>query len=379
MNTFYKSFAIAFISILLFSCSSGYKALKKGDYYKATVEAVEKLRDNSHSEKAQYVLLKAYPLAQKAALREIEFASTGNEQNKYEIIVAQYERLNYMAEIINNCPMASELVKETPTYPSELSEAKINAAEEAYDMGLKALNAGTFTNARLAYQYFIKANKYNYGYKDVLNLINESKEAATLHVVLEQPLLNANYQVSPTYFYDKLASDMMNTVGARLIRYYTFNEAESTCQLRVNQYISIDFRSFAIGEVTHKKQTINMKRDSVPVYEKGRNGETKVVYITAKAQYINNLNEIPARGIITVSIYSGTNKLVQQQTYSHDYVWSTEWGKYYGDDRALTEQQRKMCRLDPQPYPENQWFFDQCNNPLYTKVLTYLKSYYKKY
>ena len=62
------------IILLVVSCSTGYNSLKRGDYYQATLDAVEKLRMSPKSEKAQLVLQKAYPLAKQNALREIENA-----------------------------------------------------------------------------------------------------------------------------------------------------------------------------------------------------------------------------------------------------------------------------------------------------------------
>jgi hypothetical protein len=61
MKKIYKLLFLLAVTMLTFACSSGYKAMKKGDYYKAVIDAVDKLRSSPRSDKAGYVLTKAYP------------------------------------------------------------------------------------------------------------------------------------------------------------------------------------------------------------------------------------------------------------------------------------------------------------------------------
>ena len=88
------NFSILSIMIVLLAASCNYasKAYKNGDYYRATINAIDKLRSKPNNEKAQKVLLDAYPLAQKTAMREIDNANLRNDVNKYDIMVTQYSR-----------------------------------------------------------------------------------------------------------------------------------------------------------------------------------------------------------------------------------------------------------------------------------------------
>jgi len=148
MKTFSKIAILSLLTIFVISCSSGYKAYKQGDYYKACIDAVDKLRTSPGSDKAQYVLQKTYPLAQQTALREIENALLRNDQNNYETVVFQYERLNELANNIYACPKANQLIPSPKQYPAELSDARQKAADQIYNMATKALNAGTLRKAR---------------------------------------------------------------------------------------------------------------------------------------------------------------------------------------------------------------------------------------
>ena len=100
MKKIYKLLFLLAVTMLTFACSSGYKAMKKGDYYKAVIDAVDKLRSSPRSDKAGYVLTKAYPMAVKAAERDIAAAIASNHQTAYETVVYEYERINQMANAI---------------------------------------------------------------------------------------------------------------------------------------------------------------------------------------------------------------------------------------------------------------------------------------
>ena len=124
------------ISILLVatSCSSGYRAYKKGDYYKAAFDAVDHLKSSPNSDKAEFVLTKTYPLALQMAQREIEKAKLNNSPNNYEDVVYHYEKINQLADNIYRTPAANRVIAKPTEFPAELSEARKVAAGQVYEI-----------------------------------------------------------------------------------------------------------------------------------------------------------------------------------------------------------------------------------------------------
>ena len=144
MKKFNSFVAIGLIALLATTaCNTAQKAYRKGDYYKATIEAIARLRSKPDDSKAQTVLLNAYPMAQKTALREIENANVRDDLDKYDIMVYQYSRLNNIANQIYACPKAFELIPRPAEYQAEISEAKKKAAELLYNLGETALSYRT--------------------------------------------------------------------------------------------------------------------------------------------------------------------------------------------------------------------------------------------
>ena len=378
MKKIYKLLFLLAVTMLTFACSSGYKAMKKGDYYKAVIDAVDKLRSSPRSDKAGYVLTKAYPMAVKAAERDIAAAIASNSQTAYETVVYEYERINQMANAIYKTPRANELIPEPVTYHAELTAAREKAAAQFYDLGLRALDAGTLEQGRYAYQFFNKTNEFHYGYRDVLNLIEEARFAATLRVVVEKPLTGRSYQLSADFFSDELMSEVSQYLRKRFIRFYNFYEYQQNRELQPHQFLVLNFEDFSIGNVRDTKNTVEMKSDSVKVGTATVNGKKVDVYNVVTARYHTYRREIKSGGVLSVRIFDGQNRLIQQRNFAGEYVWYTTWASYNGDERALTAEQKNSINRQPQIPPSHQQLFVEFTKPIYSQAVSYIKSYYNR-
>lgn len=369
-----------FILLIATACSTGSSSYKHGDYYKACLESIERLRSNPKNNKSQSVLVSAYPLAKKTAQREIDNALLANGTDKYDVVVYQYERLNQLADQIFNCPKALELIPQPAEYVAELSKAKQMAADQSYELGIKALNVGTLDQSRIAYQYFQNSNKYVSGYKDVLSKIDEARYYATLRVIVQKPYTNANFQYSADFFYNNLIAEIRKNSQNRFIRYYTQEEAHKENMKNPHQYIVLNFEDFSVGNIRETSNTTDIKRDSVKVGTVKVEGKTYNSYNTVKAKLTTSRREISSGGILSLRILDAqNNQEVQRRNFTGSYVWNTSWANFKGDDRALTEEQKRMCNREPQTPPSQQDLFIEFTKPIYSQAVSYVRSVYSKY
>ncbi len=379
MKHFSKLLFLISVILIIVSCSSGSKSLKRGDYYQATIDAVEKLRMSPKSEKAQLVLQKAYPLAEQNALREIENAKLRNDVSNYETIVYQYERLNKMAADIYASPRANELIQRPTEYHAQLSEARNMAADQYYNLGNKALNIGTIDQSRLALKFFQQANSFSYGYKDVLNMMEEAKFQSTLRIAFEKPRTSPNYQLSADFFSDNLIADISKRFENKLIRFYNFDEYSNNSKISPHQYLVLNFEDFSVGNVYDTKNTIEVKSDSVKVGTATIQGKKVDVYNTVTAKFNTYRREIKSRGILSVKIFDNQDKLIQQRNFTGEYVWFTTWANFNGDERALSQAQKQASNQTPQIPPPHQALFIEFTKPIYTQAYNYIYSFYNRY
>jgi hypothetical protein len=371
---------LCFIAIIATACSTGSTSYKHGDYYKACLESIDRLRSNPKSSKSQSVLVTAYPLAKKTALREIDNALLANQPDKYDILVFQYERLNQLADQIYSCPKAYELIPQPTEYVSELSKAKQMAADQAYELGTKALNLGTLDQARVAYQYFQNANRYVNGYKDALKKMSDARFYATLRVIVQKPYTNANFQYSADFFYSNLLNEIRQNSQNRFVRYYTPEEARKENMKTPHQYIVLNFEDFSVGNVRESTNTTDQKRDSVIVGTVKVDGKTYNSYNTVKARLTTFRREISSGGVLSLRIIDAqNNQELQRQNLTGTYVWHTSWANFKGDDRALSDEQKRMCNREPQVPPSEQDLFIEFTKPIYSQAVSYIRSAHSRY
>jgi hypothetical protein len=381
MKKTYHLLVFSIIALFISACTTGHMAYQKGDYYKACMEAVEHLRSNPNSDKSQYVLTSSYPLALKDALREIANAKLANGTNQFDVLVYQYDKMNQLANAIYHCPKANKLIPQPTEYIAELSSAKQMAADQAYEMGIKAVEANTIEQARMGFQYFTKANEYVYGYKDVIHKIEEARYYATLRVIVQRPFTSNKYQYTADFFYDNLLAEMVKTAKNRFVRFYSPDEASKENMRDPHQYIILNFEDFTIGNIREITNTVDVSRDSVIVGTVKVQGKTYNTYNTVKAKLTTIRQEISSAGVLSLRIIEAQNsRELQLRNFSGQYVWAIEWASFQGDDRALTNEQKKKCgQKQPQVPPSQQDLFVEFTKPIYTQAVTFVRSAYTKY
>jgi len=366
-------FVIVFAAV---SCTSPTKLYRSGQYNQAVTEAVRKLRSSPGNKKSQEVLLQAYPMAVKTALRDIDNASKSNNVTRYDVIISKYEQLNRLANEIHACPKAYQLIPSPQEFQTELRQTKEIAAEHYYVQGVRALSEGTLAQSKLAHQYFVQANKYVKGYRDVVSKINEALSAATLYVIVEAPPTPERFKVSADFFYSNLVTEMNK---ARFARFYTPEVAQKDNMSDPHQRITLDFIEFTVGNIRESKNTQDIKRDSVPVTVEV-DGKKVTAYITAKAKFTTYKREIISGGKLYVRIMDATNnQIIEQRTFEGSYVWASVWGDYTGDDRALSSEQKKLAQQQAKMPPPNQDLFIEFTKPIFSQVVTYIRNVYSNY
>jgi len=371
---------LCFITILFFSsCSTSKKSLQRGEYYSAVMEAVKQLRSSPDNKKQKQVLLQAYPFVIENGLRKIKNAMDMNAPNKYGIAADEYLSLNRIADAIYTCPGALRVIPQPAQYSRELGDMLPKAAEESYNLGVRQLNLNTFKSAREAYQHFVKANQYVKGYRDVNDKMNEALDMATVKVIVEKPLTPNNFQLTADFFYNNLMSQMSKVTANRYVRIFSEEEASRERLTRPDQFLVLEFEEFVVGAMRESKSTVELKRDSVVVGTTKVNGKDQKVYGTVKAELTTFRREVISQGILSVKIINVANNRVEEhKNFPGKFTWFNEWATYKGDERALTDKQKKMTNTEPVMPPPQQDLFIEFTKPIFDQTVTFVKNYYSK-
>jgi hypothetical protein len=373
--------AIVLLTFFVAGCSSGKKAYERGDYYGAVMKSINRLRQNPDHSKSIEALRNAYPMAVEYYENEVKNEIASNSVYKWKNAIQAYGSINDLYEAIRQCPGCKAAVPNPKNYYAEIGPLKEKAAEESYNAGINALMKGSRNDAKQAYFNFADAQHFVPGYKDVIEYIDKAKWEATLKVVVEQIPVPARYDLSGGFFQDKIEEFLHgNYSDESFIKFYTPEEARSVDLAHADQIMRLQFDDFSVGNSVLKEKEETVTKDSVKVGEAKIEGKTVPVYNTVKAKLTTFRKELISNGLFSMVVVDAkTNGILASRKFNGQFVWVSQWARFNGDERALTDQQLKTCQLREQQPPHPQDLFLEFTKPIYSQLIPAVRSFYQNY
>jgi hypothetical protein len=363
-------------------CKTAKKALKRGDYDESVLRAADKLRESPNASTSADVLKQAYPLAIQQNLDDVARYQNSSEAFHWEPVVNAYGRLNKMYDALRKCPACERLVTVRSFMPEE-RDARQKAAAERYEAGMVAMrNKESRQMARQAYEHFEKCDAMVGNYQNVHALLDESYEYASHKVVVEQVLVTSRmYQLSNEFFQNKVNEFLQtNKRLNKFVRFYSPQEAASV-KLKADHVIKLEFDDFVVGQTLIQSNTEEVtSKDSVQVGETTVAGKKIPVYNKVKAKLTRTRKSVLSSGLLDMQIMDfRTKSVVLQEKFRGDFNWFCEWGNFNGDERALTADQKRITTAREINPPPPQQLFIEFSKPIYDRLTSKIRDYYKNY
>ena len=373
------SFSIlGIIVFLLASCSTGKKALQKGDYFSAVLKAVERLKSAPENKNANKVLREGYPMTIEWAQEEMDLILTSNNNFKWEQAVGLMKQVNQMSDEIRSTPAARKIISDPKTYTSELNMATEKAAEERYNAGLAEMAINTRESARIAYEHFSKADQFVNNYKNVRNLMVTAKEMATIRVILQAiPVNTQRYRLSSEFFYNQVFEYLNNQFRpSGFVNFYSPNQAKKEELKNPDFIVDMEFFDFSVGNLSRseKEETLEKK---VKIESKDT---TRVQYKTYTAKLKTFTDKVYSGGTLRVRIIDPANdKLLLDELVPGSFTWVNDYAMFIGDKEALNNNQFELTKRKAVPLPPEQDLFIELTEPIYNQVTQNLNRFFRKY
>lgn len=377
-----KLFTIALVLIGFISCSkTGTKALERGDYYNAAIQAIEKLKKDTDNEKSQAVLPNAYELASEDLLKSISRSKNANQQFRWESVFQNYSKLNSLHDAISKCMPCRKLIS-PQSYFKEAEEARENAANERYALGQNLLRKNTIEAGREAFTQFEKLLSFAPNFKDAREKLDEALFRGSLHVVIEQPKVNSRlYQYSNEYMQNKVSEYLQN--NRRMNKFIRFYEPKEVSEIKLNpdHVVRLEFIDFVVGETSLTRDRFEVvSKDSVKTGSTVIEGKTYEVKGKVKAQIVKNRKVVNSRGLMLLEVFDfKTNRRLFRDELPGEYTWVNEWATYNGDERALNNELINMTNRREELPPAPQQLFVEFCRPIYDQFTSRITNFYKKY
>jgi len=377
MKNIYSLFLI--IIIALSSCTSGKKALQKGNYFSGVSKAIQRLKSDPNNKRAIETLQQGYPLTIEWSQEELDMTLSNNTAFKWEGAINIMNNVNSLARQIRQTPAARRIITNPKTYSSELNMAIEKAAAERYDAGIYELEQNTRESARVAFDHLSVADRFIPGYKDVFQKLNEAKLMATVNVVLEAIPVNAtSYKLSSEFFYNQVFEYLNNRYPREsFVNFYSPNQAENIGLEQPDYVVAMGFYDFSVGNTVHS-EVEKQERKRVKLETKDT---TRVVYKNYEAKIKIFTDEVNSGGLLELKIheFNNSNKLVLNNRIPGSFKWINDYAIYAGDIEALNEKQVELTKRKAVPLPPRQDLFIEFTKPIYNQLTAQLNSFFRRY
>lgn len=369
---------LSLAAFMLFSCSTGKKALQRGDYFSAVIKAVDRLKSSPDNKNATKVLREGYPMTLEWVQEEMDQLLSLNTSSKWERAINLMEQVNRLSSEIRGTPAARKIIPDPKTYTSELNMAYEKAADERYNEGLEELNMNTRESARRAFDHFWAANRYVEGYKNVVELMQTAKDIATIKVIIEAiPTPSVRYKLSSEFFYDQVSEYLNNQYGPNgFINFYSPYQAEKEELENPDFIVNMEFFDFSVGNLTHVEKEENLE-NRVKIETKDT---TRVQYKTYKAKLKTFTDQVKSGGTLRVKIIEpASDKLMLDELIPGSFTWVNEYAMYVGDKEALDKKQLELTKRKVMSLPPEQDLFVEFTKPIYSQLVTRFNRFFRKY
>jgi len=351
---FYLLF-IAVFSLLLFSCTNAKKLYQKGRYDEAVALAAKKLGKKPNDASTLGILQNAYRFAVEDHENRIRNYSNNNSDLRFENIYREYTSLQYLYEAIRRSPSVYAIVQPTD-YSSYITTYKEEAGNARFERGLELLDQNNKQSSREAYYEFQKALALKPGDISIKQKMEESYANAVTRVVI-LPLTRYGYQYG-SYNFDyqnfnyNILRYLNNNSQNQFVKYYS-QSGPGSQDIQPDNVVDMRFSDVNIGRYRDQRSTREVSKQVVAKEIIIKKDSVVKEYITVKAKITTTTRNIQANALLQATVRDYSDRRLWSDTYRGDYSWTYSFATYTGDERALSEEDKKIINQREQWPPSN--------------------------
>jgi hypothetical protein len=360
-----KSFLAILILFLITGCTSSLKQLQRGDYDSAVRYAVKNLRIDPTDQEEIEVLDRAYQLANQQDLDRIKYLNLEGNPNSWDEIFNRYSALKNRQALVNTVmplEISGRVINyEMYDYDEAIIEAKHEAADYLWNHANQLIDEDTKAGYRQAYDELTKVKNYIGDYKNVNQLLVETKWLGTSRAYLQFEN-HTHFKLS-----NKFNHDLMEFGAADLnsswVEFYTKHVDED---IYIDYLITINLNQINVSpeSITEKDRMEtkeiedgwdyildhrgNVMKDSLGNDIKQKKYRSVACSVIETIQY----KDASISGLIEF-MDNESGQIIKTIPISAESIFEHISARAIGDVEALSAASKKMIKVDPLPFPHD--------------------------
>lgn len=376
-------FAILIASLVLGSCTTGRKSLQQGDYYSGILKAVSRLSNDPNNRKATQVVREGYPMAITYYQEEIDKALTSNDPFKWKHTLDIMLTVNRITDQVRLIPAARKLVDNPKSYTTELEGVQNHAASEYYDSGMDRMSKNTRDDFKQAYFDFREADNLVPAFKDSRQKMAQTKDLATLKVVVEQIPVNGKYEYSAQFFYDNVFQMLNQRFQEKDFVHFFAPEQAEKINLSPDMILQMGFYDFYIGRPKHFEEEKNLSKqveESYNVKVSKDSTITKTRSVVKKGRIKIATDQVESGGLLEIKATDfQSQNVIFTDRIPGQFTWQNQYGIFVGDKEVLDQNLINILNNKAVPPPGSQDMFVLFTKPIFNQLSSKLVNYFSQY
>jgi hypothetical protein len=381
MKKLYTNIFLVIIIAALASCKSATKLYEKGNYDEAVQVAVKKLQKDPNDAKLRSVVKDAYKYAVTDHENRIRNYSDNTSELRDEWIYNEYAALQNLYDAIYRSPATFELVHPTD-YTSYLNSYADKAADMHYQHGLAWMQHGDKQSFKTAYHEFQAAMHFKQGDLTLQQAMADAYNAA-LTVVVIVPVDEFGYRYSSynyelKQFNDDIVRNLQYNTGNEFVKFYSANDAQAR-NIMPDQVMEMRFSSMDIGRLQDDKNTREISKDVVVKETVYRADSVVKQWATVKAKITTTKRTVYSEADLRITVRDNAGHSIWNDDIRGTNNWATEFSAFTGDERALSEDDKKLISKKQDAAPKEEEIMGCIKESIYNDFVNRVRNYYGRY
>jgi hypothetical protein len=270
--------------------------------------------------------------------------------------------------------------------PNDYTEEMITYSERAGDTrterGLRFLERGDKESAKMAYREFQSAMYFKPGDLEIQDMLAEAFDIAATRVVIlpvdQFGFMYSSYNYELQNFSDDIIRNMQYGNHNEFVRFYSAWDAGSR-NIIPDHIVEMNFNNLNIGRFHDNKSTREVTKDVVIKEIVIRPDSVVKEYGKVKAKITTTTRTLYSDGFLGLVIRDGNRRILWTDNIGNSYNWSTQFSTYTGDERALSDEDKRLVNLPVQAVPHDEDIVRTLKNNIYNDLLYRLKNFYSRY
>lgn len=362
------------------SCKTAQKLYEKGQYDEAVELAAKKLAKKPNDAALLDILQNAYRYSVEDHETRIRNYSNSNTDLRWESIYREYQDLQRLYTAIRKSTAVYDIVQPTD-YSAYMTTYKEEAANARFERGLSLMNDQTKNSYKAAYTEFQKALALRPGDLSIRQKMDEAFANAVTNIVV-MPLTRSGYQYSSYDFnqdnfnYD-IVRYLSNNSQTNFVRYYSPAEAAGK-NIRMDNEVELRFSDVNIGRYRDQRTVREVSKQIVTKETVYKADSIVREYTTVKARITLTTRTLRADALLQATVRNDDNRWLWSDTYTGDYNWSASFASFTGDERALSDEDKRLVAGREQWPPSNSEIIRIIMNEIQGKAECGLSSYFNR-